>query len=139
MSRSTTIKHWKFIRSEMHYAILDCKESQADEAKFTGVLTPSDVEKGWMNTFRLALITATFMLAFAYLGLVKQRYGSKKQALRSFIIKRKNNILVYNERTLGAHSAWDNWRANMNLKNPIFHTHEDKMRLEANSACGILN
>jgi hypothetical protein len=133
MSRSKAIEHWKFIRSEMRYAVLDCKESRADEARFTGVLTPSDVEKGWMNTFRLAFIIATFMLAFAYLGLVKQRYGSKRQALRNFIATRKSSIRVYNDRTLGAHTAWDNWQADMRLSNPIFHTHEDKMRMEASN------
>lgn len=132
MSRRIAIQHWKHLRSEMQHAVQDTKEAHAEEARYTGIAKLSGYERGWLNTFRLAVVHTTLMLTLAYLGLVKQRSWSEKAALVSYV-KKQRFLRGQVERTAenaGAFAAWDNWLHSIRMQPRWFHSHAEFVAAE---------
>jgi hypothetical protein len=132
MSRRIAIQHWKHLRSEMQHAVLDTKKAHAEEARFTGIIKPSGYERGWLSTFRMAVVHTSFMLVLAYLGLVKQRSWSEKAALVSYI-KKQRFLRGQAEQTAenaGAFAAWDKWLYSIRMEPRWFHSHSEFVAAE---------
>ena len=132
MSRRIAIQHWKHLRSEMQFAVLDTKDAHADEAHFTGNVKPSAYKRGWLNTFRVAVVHTTLMLVLAYLGLAKQHHWSEKAALTSYI-KKQRFLRGQVERTAenaGAFAAWDKWLYSIRMEPRWFHSHAEFVAAE---------